>query len=95
MFRELVPLNSQIALKIVETDQYERSLSEVFTLNGYNIGKKMLSEGLLVRYPYQKNCQSYDSFQNGAKNAKLGVWSDPNFVLPYEYRRTTVRPNIG
>jgi micrococcal nuclease len=91
----LVPLNSQVNLNIIELDQYGRVLAEVLTLNGINTGKKMLTEGLLVRYPYQKNCQAYDSFQTEAKNKKIGVWSDPNFVLPYEYRRTTINPLIG
>ena len=91
----LIPLNSQIKLNIIELDQYNRVLAEIITLNGLNVSKQMLSEGLLVRYPYQRNCQAYDSYQASAKLYKLGVWSDPTFVLPYEWRRTTLSPSIG
>ena len=88
-------MNSQVNLNIIEFDQYGRVLAELITPNGENVGKKMLGEGLLVRYPYQRNCQSYDSVESSAKAKKLGVWSDPRFVLPYEWRRTTVSPAIG
>ena len=90
-----MPLNSQVNLNIIELDQYGRVLAELMTPSGDNVGKRMLSEGLLVRYPYQRNCQAYDSTQSLAKSQKLGVWSDPNFVLPYEWRRTTVSTLIG
>jgi micrococcal nuclease len=88
-------LNSKVNLNIIELDQYGRVLAELITLKGDNVGKEMLAKGLLVRYPYQRNCQSYDSLESSAKANKLGVWSDRTFVLPYEWRRTTVSPAIG
>lgn len=88
-------MNSEVKINIIEYDQYGRILAELLTLASVNTGKKMLGEGLLVRYPFQRNCQSYDSDEKSAKAAKLGVWSDPTFVLPWEWRRTTLGPLIG
>lgn len=90
----MIPLNAKINLKIVELDQYDRVLGEIRTQGGVNVGQKMLSEGLLVRYPYQRNCGTYEQYEKTAKSQKLGVWSDSSFVLPYEWRRTTLPSNI-
>ena len=50
----------------------------------------MVKEGYAVAYRKQSGCGAYITLENTAKAQKLGVWSDPNFVLPGDYK-----PSVG
>jgi hypothetical protein len=52
----------------------------------------MAEIGMGVYYPFQSGCLEYRTISNLAKSKKVGVWSDPKFELPWDYRR---RMGIG
>lgn len=31
--------------------------------------------------------KEYERIQNEARKSKIGIWSDPNFEMPYEFRK--------
>lgn len=31
--------------------------------------------------------KEYENIQNEAKKSKTGIWSDPNFEMPHEFRK--------
>jgi endonuclease YncB( thermonuclease family) len=42
--------------------------------------------------------REYESKQNEAKKSKIGIWKDPNFVMPSDFRKqikTEHNENLG
>jgi hypothetical protein len=52
----------------------------------------MAELGMAIYYPFQSGCLEYRTLTDLAKSKKVGVWSDRNFELPWNYRR---RMGIG
>ena len=65
-------------------DFYGRVLGECY-VNGININKWLLREGLAVYY-YNKNFKSYKILEKLAKEEKNGLW-DGEFQKPKDYRK--------
>jgi len=77
-------------VKSTGRDQYNRILGEVFNKQSVNVNKKMVETGMAVLYMQsQKECVDYGQIEKEAKRIKAGVWSDPNFELPFLWRKTT------
>ncbi|MCD8488081.1 MAG: thermonuclease family protein [Desertifilum sp.] len=81
----------RVVLTITDSDRYGRKIGEVRLRNGTFIQEVLVSEGLALVYrPYLKNCPSaalIEAAEATAKSQKKGVWQDPKFVVPWEYRR--------
>lgn len=82
---------NSVLLTVTDTDQYGRKISEVRLPDGTFIQEILVVEGLAQVYrPYLKNCPSAATVEQAeaqAKKARRGVWRDPQFVEPWEYRR--------
>ena len=65
---------------------YKRRLSVVINSDGIDVNKRLIEVGLAVYYPSGKG-QEYKKCQEIAKSAGLGVWSDPTFELPSQFRK--------
>lgn len=82
-------LGSKVKLDIIEVDQYRRMVG-VIRLENRNINLEMLREGYAdcyieyLRYPYRK---PFLDACRGAKSAKRGIWSLPEYERPREFRR--------
>ncbi|CAF1073024.1 unnamed protein product [Brachionus calyciflorus] len=83
---QLTPLDTYIQLRNSSLDQYGRTLAEVYTISGVNINEKLVREGYCVYYYKQSGCGAYKPIQDAAKVEKLNVWSDPNFIMPWDFR---------
>ena len=86
----MIPENSEVKLNGSKIDLYGRTVSEVITSKGVNVNKEMLKLGLVVWYPFQKGCDEYKKIEAEAKSKKLGVWSDKEFELLWNYRERKV-----
>ena len=71
---------------------YNRTLAEIININGININKKMVESGMAIYYPFQNGCKEYQELESFPKKSKIGLWSDANFELPWDYRK---REGIG
>lgn len=82
---------SRVVLTVTDTDQYGRKVSEVRLANGTFIQQVLIKEGLALVYrPYLKKCPSASIIEEAEADAKKklrGVWGDPKFTPPWEYRR--------
>lgn len=83
-------LSSLIAGKKVKvdvkgTDQYKRILGVIY-LDDMNINAEMIRAGYAWNYYYSKD-RYYISLQKKAQEQKLGLWSIPNPIDPYYYRK--------
>lgn len=86
----MLPLKSSVTLVGSEVDMYNRTLAEVVNSNGTNTNLKMMEEGMVVFYPYQKGCKDYRAMEAKAKKEKKGVWKDKSFEKPWDYRKRAV-----
>ncbi|KAI9215920.1 hypothetical protein BC828DRAFT_394535 [Blastocladiella britannica] len=89
-----------VRLEIYRKDQYERVVAMAFyrpyprMLPFYwrNLSLDLLREGLGVVYrqsgaEYGGEEAKFNSLQEAAKRGRRGVWSDPDFVPPAEYKK--------
>lgn len=81
----------RVVLNITDTDRYGRQVAEVRLPNGTFIQETLIREGLaLVNRPYLRYCPSKEIIEQAEADAKKnfrGVWKDPQFVAPWDYRR--------
>jgi micrococcal nuclease len=72
-------------------DQYGRTLARVYTE-----GRKCLNEELVrsgFAWVYNQNCttpgcKEWKELERGAKRQKIGLWSTPNPIPPWEFRHS-------
>ena len=85
-------LGKPVTIGIVGTDKHGRQIG--LTLVGdFYFGVVMTSSGLAWRYEdfCQKKdyiCNTLISKENEAKRHRLGLWTDPNPIPPWEWRKT-------
>lgn len=80
----------RVNLTITDSDRYGRKVAEIRLTDGTFIQQVLIREGLAKVYrPYLNKCPSRDLIQQSetqAQKSKLGVWNDPKFVNPWEWR---------
>ena len=89
--KQLIPVGTEVGLRTVTTDQYGRTVGEIYR-NGNSVNLKMVERGQAVVYDrYLDGCsETSDQFleaEQEAKSSKLGFWSQPN-IMPWKYRRS-------
>jgi endonuclease YncB( thermonuclease family) len=81
----------KVKVQIVDTDQYGRSVAELWTKSGL-LQSRMTAAGMAFAYDqYSKNCPHWDAVKSSEKAAselKVGVWRSPNFERPWDYRKS-------
>lgn len=76
-----------IRVEYKETDMYGRILGTIF-LGEDNINLKMVQSGMAWHYVYYaKNDKALADAQAAAKQKKIGLWTDPNPIPPWNFRR--------
>lgn len=86
----MLPLNSKVKLVIDKVDLYGRTIAEVINYKNENVNKKLTELGLAAHYYFQKGCDDYKTIEKKVKTAKLGIWSDEKFQMPWDYRKNMV-----
>lgn len=91
--QQLLPPSTKVKLRTVETDKYKRLVAEIFTSDNRSINTNLMQEGNAAVYrQYLKGCspqlqQSLLNAQSSAKGRRLGIWSQNNPVMPWEFRK--------
>lgn len=71
-----------------ERDDYGRLVAFVKVENGQDLSEQLLKEGLAWWYRrHFPDDQRLESLESEAKAAKRGLWSDPDAVAPWEFKR--------
>ena len=74
--------NKVITCKILDVDRYKRFIGECYKRN-LNLNSWLVSNGYAVAY--RKYSKKYVSYENYAKNRKIGIWQG-KFEMPWVYR---------
>jgi endonuclease YncB( thermonuclease family) len=84
-----------MVLNIADKDRYGRTVAEVFVPISQEeeiaVNGEMLLAGMAYHYAqYSGSCPNghlYEGLEKQAKTQKIGVWSNPNNIPPWEHRR--------
>jgi len=75
-----------VSVKWTERDKYKRILGDVY-IGKRRINAEMVNEGMAWHYKFFSKDASIGAIEAKARAAKRGIWSQPNPVPPWEFRR--------
>lgn len=75
-----------VTVKKIGTDRYGRTIGMV-TIDGANVNEKLLEAGLAWHYKKYDHNPAWAALETEAKKDKKGLWSIPNPVPPWDYRK--------
>jgi len=78
--------NRSVRLDVVDTDRYGRSVATVW-VGDMDANREMVRLGFAWAYRKYLRDDSLLAVENDAKAARRGLWSDPNPVAPWEFRK--------
>ncbi|MGO9567233.1 MAG: thermonuclease family protein [Desulfomonilaceae bacterium] len=82
VFRKVVEVQE------VDKDSYGRTVGWV-SVDGKSLNKELLRAGLAWWYRYYaENERELEKLESEARKNKIGLWSSPNPIPPWEFRRT-------
>ena len=70
-----------------EYDRSKRLIGEVITASGENLNKALVKAGLAWHYKKYSTDASYAALEQEARKRRIGLWSEPNPIAPWEWRR--------
>ena len=90
--RQLTPQNSTVQFREADTDRYGRTVAEVYA-NGQNVNLQLVQEGYAVVYTqFLSSCpetgSALQAAEAQARQQRLNFWSQPNPVMPWDFRRS-------
>jgi endonuclease YncB( thermonuclease family) len=76
-------------VKIVETARRDRSgrMIALVYVNNQCLNQSLVSNGLAWHFKKYSKDMSYDVLEQKARAAKIGLWSDPNPIAPWDWRK--------
>ena len=90
--QQLLPVATKVKIRRIETDKYKRLVAEIYTYDNRSINSNLVQEGSAAVYrQYLKGCspqlqQSLLNAETAAKERRLGIWSQDNPVMPWDFR---------
>ncbi len=68
-------------------DRNKRLISEIYLLDGTNINKELVKNGLAWHFKKYSDSKDYAQLEVEAKRHKLGLWSESNPIAPWFWRK--------
>ena len=89
--QQLLPRGQSVQLRRIDVDRYGRTVAEVY-VNGRSLNLQMVQEGQAAVYPrYLKGCAAtqtqYLQAEQQARSTRVGIWSQPSPMMPWDWRR--------
>lgn len=81
VYKKLVRIDSKAV------DKYGRTVAQV-SIGELNVNEEMVRRGMAWEYSYFKPGRVYMALQSEAQQAHRGLWSQPNPIAPWVWRRT-------
>jgi endonuclease YncB( thermonuclease family) len=78
----------QVTVRPRDTDRYGRTVAEVILADGRSMNREMVRQGMAWWFRrYAPRDAELARLEDQAKAARVGLWSQPNPVPPWEWRR--------
>lgn len=75
-----------VSIEEIDTDRYGRVVG-IVTVDGVNVNEALLQAGLAWHYKTYDDNPAWAQLEQQARQAKKGLWSIPNPIPPWEWRR--------
>jgi micrococcal nuclease len=78
-----------VEVKVMATDRYGRTVAMIYA-DKTLLNEALVKAGLAWVYEFycsEPICESWENFQLRARFDKRGLWTDPNRIPPWEFRR--------
>jgi endonuclease YncB( thermonuclease family) len=80
-------------VKVGGNDRYGRTIGDIYCA-GTNANLEMVKSGLAwVFRKYDKGFEYLYALEEEARTAKQGLWTDPNPIAPWDWRKSKVNQN--
>jgi micrococcal nuclease len=77
-----------VRVQVQDTDRYGRSVALVFLHDGQSLNQALLRAGMAWWYrQYAPNDRTFQALEEEARRARRGLWSEPDPVPPWSFRR--------
>ncbi len=76
----------EVRVEWKKKDRYGRVLGIVFA-GETEVNLKMIEDGYAWHYSHFDNTPEYAAAEKAAREAKKGLWVDPNPIYPYKFRQ--------
>jgi micrococcal nuclease len=77
-----------VRLRVRDIDRYGRTVAEVSLEDGRMLNRELVRAGLAWWYRhYAPHDTTLEQLEQEAREAKRGLWADPDPVAPWEWRR--------
>ncbi|MBL7648327.1 MAG: thermonuclease family protein [Candidatus Hydrogenedentes bacterium] len=84
----------EVTVDVKDTDRYGRKVGIVTVPDGRVLNQELIKAGLAHWYEaYARNDSLLKGLQDEAKSAKRGVWSRPDTVAPWDFRKEKREPS--
>ena len=83
-----------VEVKVMATDRYGRTVAMIYA-DKTLLNEELVKAGLAWvywKYCHHPICETWKGLQMGARMDKRGLWSDPNRIPPWEFRRKKRKP---
>lgn len=78
----------EVEVEVSDTDRYGRKIGKVNLPDGRSVNNELIAAGLAWWYEaYAKDDETLKQLQDEARMAKRGLWSRPDAVAPWEFRK--------
>lgn len=78
--------SKNVTLKILKNDRYGRFVAEVIYNDSLELGHQLVKNGYAWHFIKYSNDPQLTTLENQAREKKLGLWSDPEAIAPWEWR---------
>ena len=76
-----------VTVKVETTDRYGRLVGEVFLPDGRSLNRELVRAGYAWWFRKYSDDQTIGELEDEARQARRGLWIDPNPVAPWEWRK--------
>lgn len=76
-----------VLIKVTGEDQYGRTLANVILPDGKILNQELIKDGFAWHYKRYSTDQLLSDLEVQARKNKLGLWSDPAPIAPWEFRK--------
>lgn len=78
----------QVMVKGEKYDRYKRLIAVILNSKKQNVNQEMVKQGLAWHYKKYSTDPIYANLEIKAKRNKVGLWSVPNPIAPWDWRKT-------
>ncbi len=86
--------NKWVSVEKETVDKYGRTVGTVF-VDGMDVNKNQVARGMAWVYLKYAHDKTLVQIEDNARQARAGLWGDPNPVPPWEYRHGGAKPTAA